>query len=847
MCRRLFVLILCICGFLFAKETGYEAGKVTVKLKKSVSPSILQSYLPNLAILKIEPRFHAQKDEKGFLSNIYELSFDEKISPYAVSNALKQSAAVVYAEPIFWDEVFDVPNDTLYIQTLNLAYMQAESAWSLHKCEQNPILIAIVDTGVAYKHPDLAPNIWHNLAEDANQNGYTMYYDGSAWVLDAGDLNGIDDDNNGKIDDLIGWNFLLNSAGDENNDPNDPGSHGTKVAGLAGAVTNNSIGLASLSWNPVLMPISCARAGATSTIFRGYDAILYAAENGAKIINCSWGGTGYSAAAKDVIDYVTQLGTIVVAAAGNSNDSTPIYPAAYPGVLAVAALYNNGSKWSGSNYGAYVDFGVPNQNFYTTTPPLGYYTGTGATSYASPLGTALAALAVSHYPEVSATEIKHRIIATCDNIDAQNPNYIYKLGGGIANAFNALDETEPYQEPCLKLDLFSQGLPHDHNGDSSIDPNDLISLNFILRNYSMFSDNATLTISSSNPDIEIIQAQHNCTIPADEFINLQDAFSISISSNAASQYVNLQLEIDSSIPIHSASSFNIGFYINNGGILVWEPIAGGRDLSGTFIRNTLLAQNYEVVYGNVFPGSLQGYDAVFLSFGSVGTNNYRLNELFMYEAIRDYLLDGGKLYIEGADAIGFDLEYYLGYAEEGLGAHTVLWQLLGISNGSDGTTNAISLLQAQLPFSEIVFNSSNQVNVEYIDKFTPANPNGFVACTEDSYGTVAIASKGEHNQRSFVFSYAMAELVDSAHPNTAINFLSEVLNWFANSPTPQIQRNESGLRLTWELQPLVHTYKVLYASEPYGIYDVLAEDIEQNFYDIQSPYTKGFYRLQANP
>lgn len=839
--------LLLLFSFAFAKEAAIEPGKVVIKLRKGASLQGLEPVLSQLRIHSAVPRFKTFKDEKGILKDILELSFDPSRSPYSISNALAEHHDILYAEPIFFDEVLETPNDTHYAEALNFAAMQAEAAWDIQKCEANPILIAIVDTGVAWKHPDLAGNIWNNLAEDSNNNGYTMFHNGTAWVMDSGDLNGIDDDGNGKIDDLIGWNFLVNSAGDENNDPSDPTTHGTRVAGLAGAVTNNGTGVASLSWNPIIMPISCARTGAPSTIARGYDAILYAAENGARVVNCSWGGYGFAMASKDLIDYVTNMGVVVVAAAGNNNNATPVYPAAYPGVIAVAALNNSGVKWSTSSYGAFVDFGVPNQSFYTTNPATGYLSSSGSTSYASPIGSAMAALVLSQNPGFSPIQVRNQIVATCTNIDAQNPSLIGRLGGGMVNAFAALGTLSPVQPPALKLEMFSYGAPQDQFGGLSIDPGDVISLNVTMRNYSDFSGNANFTISSSNPNITIIEANHGALVPADEFFELEDAFRIQINPGAASQYVSLLLSVSGDVAIHSATSFSLQFLINNGGIMVWEPVAGGRDLSGTFIRNMLQAEGRAVVYGTVFPSSLESFDAVFLNFGSLGVNNRRLNELYMYEAIRDYLLTGGKLYIEGADALGWDLGYYLSEAEGGLGAHTVIWDLMGIGEAQDGATNSVSLLHTEQPFSEISFVASNQIEVGFIDIFSPDLQSGYSALTEDAYGTVAVAAKGAFGQRSFAFSYALAELVDGTHPNTRESLLREILTWFIKSPEPEISSVSGVVRISWEPVSLARSYRVLYADDPFGEFHVLQDNLQQIYLDIDEPDTRGFYRVQALP
>lgn len=848
MYKRIILLIVISLSLLVARAQDIEPGKACIRIEKGQDISALKPMFSSLGVSDIKARFQTTKDFSGLLKDIYELSFDPKISPYSLINALSRQAGIVYAEPIFIDEILESPDDEYYAQSLNFASMQAEAAWDIHKCEDGaqPVIIAIVDTGVAWKHPDLAENIWQNLGEDANGNGYTMFYNGSSWIMDTGDLNGIDDDGNGKIDDLIGWNIINDTYGNENNDPNDPGGHGTRVAGLAGARTNNEIGVASLSWNPILMPISCSFPGYASSIYRGYDAIIYAAENGADVINCSWGGTGYSQANKDAIDYAGSLGALVVAAAGNSNNSVPLYPAAYPKVLATAALYNNGSKWGSSNYGAYLDLGAPNQSVYSTTTSS-YSSSSGATSYAAPIASALAALIKSQNPSYTPAQIAYQMKATCDNIDAQNPSYLYKLGQGKINAYRALSEPAASITPALKLELFSMEPPNDANANLAVEPGESFSLNLKLRNYTEFSALADFVLNSSDPFLQITSSTHQATIPPDEFFMLEDAFSITVAEGASSHYASFTLQVSSSLPLHSDSSFSFDVLIQNGGIFVWEAKAGARDQSGTFIKNQLLAQARQVIYGTAFPASFKSFEAVFLSFGAIGSYMQRLSEAWIYEAMRDYLLEGGKLYIEGADTIGFDLAYYLDQEAGGNGAETVLWPLLGINDATDGTTNPITLLSGALPFSDLEFTSTNQDNVDYIDLFTPHPQWGHIALTEDGYGTVGIAGAGEHGQKSVVFSYALAELVDAAEPNTRENLLQDILIWFMDVPQVDLQSSPPMLELSWQPIPLARSYRIYHSDEPLGDWDILIDNHPDSFLQIDPLLQREFYRVQALP
>ena len=562
-------------------------------------------------------------------------------------------------------------------------------------------------------------------------------------------------------------------------------------------------------------------------------------ENGAHVINCSWGGTGFSQANKEAIDYADALGALVVAAAGNSNNSVPLYPAAYPKVLATASLNNDGVKWSGSNFGAYVDLGAPNESVYSTTTSS-YSISTGATSYASPIASALAALVKSQNPGYSPEQVAYRMKATSDNIDAQNPTRQYQLGQGKINAYRALSETAASVAPALKLELFSIEPPTDSNANLAIEPGESFSLNLKLRNYTEFSAAASFTLQPSDPSVQIVSSQHQATIPQDEFFRLEDAFEIIVAADASSHYASFTLTVSSTLPIHNSAAFTFKILIQNGGIFVWEAKAGARNQSGTFFKNQLVAQGRQVVYGNSFPASFKSFEAAILSFGAVDDNIQRLNEPWMYEAMRDYLLEGGKLYVEGADAIGFDLEYFLE-------AHTVLWPLLGIADATDGLPNPLSLLTAALPFSDLEFTGTSQTKQDYIDLFTPHPLWGHTAFTEEGYGTVGIAGAGEHGQKTLVFSYALAELTDGAESNTRANLLRDILIWFMDSPVAELQSSLSVLQLSWQPIPLARSYRIYHSDQPLGDWEILIESHSSTSLEINPLAQKQFYRVQALP
>lgn len=282
------------------------------------------------------------------------------------------------------------------------ADIDAPEAWDL-TTGSGTIVVGIIDTGIDYRHPDLARNIWTNLDEIGG--------------------NGIDDDGNGYVDDVRGWDFHNND-----NDPLDDNFHGTHVAGTVGAVGNNGLGIAGVAWNVKLMPLKFLGAdgsGFTSDAIRALD---YARVNGARIVNNSWGGGGYSQAFSDAIERYRQSGGIFVAAAGNSgsdNDSRPSFPASYPqdNVLTVAATNDRDQLASFSNYGfGSVDIAAPGVSILSTAPGGTYRVASG-TSMAAPHVSGAAALVWSLHPEFDYAQVIRAIVESADP----------RLGGRVAH------------------------------------------------------------------------------------------------------------------------------------------------------------------------------------------------------------------------------------------------------------------------------------------------------------------------------------------------------------------------------------------------------------------------------
>jgi subtilisin family serine protease len=348
------------------------------------------------------------------------------------------SPDVEYAEPDFLLQPTVSPNDTYFSRLYGLnntghtgaivdADIDAKAAWNITSGSPTT-LVAVIDEGVDIRHPDLKNNIWVNLDEVP--------------------ANGIDDDGNGYIDDVHGYDFANNDASVY--DAADGDDHGTHVAGTIAAQGNNGIGVAGVDWRASILVCKFMgpNGGYTSDAI---EALNYAVVNGAKISNNSWAGGGRSQALQDAIARADAAGHLFVAAAGNNgsnNDTTPSYPASYtnPNIISVAATDDRDALASFSNFGATtVDLAAPGVNILSTLPSnrYGIYSGT---SMATPHVAGVAALIKSQHPTLSDEQLKAQILQFAE---PKNSLQGKVATSGRLNAYAslaqivALDSTDP--------------------------------------------------------------------------------------------------------------------------------------------------------------------------------------------------------------------------------------------------------------------------------------------------------------------------------------------------------------------------------------------------------------------
>lgn len=343
-----------------------------------------------------------------------------------------------------------IPNDPSYFQEWYADAVHLQEAWDFSKGSPT-VTVAVLDSGVDLSHPDLRDRIWTNVGEIPG--------------------NGIDDDKNGYVDDLHGWDFI---DADAVPDPEvkagnqlEGTNHGTLVAGIIGAAGNNSEGVTGVAWNVKIMPLRVLDSQGDGGTLQVVQAVRYAVDEGAKIINISFTGNGYSEVLADALRRAHDAGVLIVASAGNEGDTErggnlndfPAYPVCYRGahderiVLGVASLDRLGAKSSFSSYGSYcIGISAPGESMYATQafrPSIigfdqPYGDGWFGSSLSAPIVSGVGALIASMDPSMSPDVMMAFLTANAKNIDAVNGRFAGYLGSGELDAAAAVRAAQRY-------------------------------------------------------------------------------------------------------------------------------------------------------------------------------------------------------------------------------------------------------------------------------------------------------------------------------------------------------------------------------------------------------------------
>lgn len=405
-------------GSLSAAIAPLASDGYIVKFKSTVSRAAQTNSL-TIAGVQVKERF----------SLVPGLSYVQAVAGRDVQGALGLLSVdqnIEYIEPNYLVSISAIPNDPDFSQQWALdnqgqsggkvnADIDAPQAWDLST--GNSIVVAVIDSGIDYTHSDIANNIWINTAEIPG--------------------NGIDDDNNGYVDDVRGWDFVNND-----NDPMDDHGHGTHVAGIIAAEGNNGQGISGISWKARLVPLKFIDTSGIGSTVNAIRAINYAVAQGARLSNNSWGGAGFSQALYDTLRAAEQKGHMIIAASGNealNNDdpNTPHYPSGYDlnNIISVAATDRTDNLAGFSNFGSTaVDLGAPGVRILSLIPNNRYQMMDG-TSMAAPVVTGVASLVLSRSPDLPLTNLRTILLSSVDAVAALNG---ITVTGGRINAFRAL-------------------------------------------------------------------------------------------------------------------------------------------------------------------------------------------------------------------------------------------------------------------------------------------------------------------------------------------------------------------------------------------------------------------------
>ncbi len=444
---------LAIILFSMVATFGQNTNQIILKLKNE-DPASGKSFcnhktIGNPKIDSISKKFNVEKIKKQSTGkrnkqHVYVIKFPQGTNIQQVIDEYYKTGEIEYAEPDYIGTGGGVqgfiPNDQYFYRQWGLkndgtftlytpvagADIDMENAWNIEQGDSN-IIVGIIDSGTKLDHPEFAGRIWTNYNEIPN--------------------NGTDDDGNGYIDDVQGWDFA-----NADNNPTDDLGHGTNICGIIGANGNDSVGYAGVDWNCKLMILKGLNSNNAGSYSWWASAIYYAVDNGAKVLNISAGGTSPSTTLQNAITYALNNNVVIVACMMNDNSNTAYYPAVLPGVIAVGSTNPDDTRsnpfcWgasSGSNFGSHISVAAPGNYIYG----LHYHYNTNYTSYwcgtsqATPHVTGLVSLLFAQDPTRTPAQIKTIIETTAEDQvgdpGEDTPGWDQYFGYGRINAFNAL-------------------------------------------------------------------------------------------------------------------------------------------------------------------------------------------------------------------------------------------------------------------------------------------------------------------------------------------------------------------------------------------------------------------------
>ena len=522
-----------------------------------------------------------------------------------------------------------IPNDSYWGTQYEMTLIQADLAYDLWDIDNGEIpghsdtaqySVAVVDAGLDWDHPDLINDIWQNMGEDADGDGVVLVQSGNNWIFDPDDVDGIDNDEDGYEDNFIGWDF-----GTDDNDPvplNNNYTHGTEVAGNAGASTNNQIGLASAGWGTKVMGANCGT-GTDGTMWTTevFPALLGSAQMGANVINLSLGYDSYLSYGQTVVNSsYNNYGAIIVASSGNggadgnTNFDTQ-YPAGYDNVISVSAVGPNDNFPCWPTAGETVDICAPGSYVVTTEIGGGYNLQISGTSFAAPITSSAIALLCSRFPDADNAFIEERVLSTADYFpdmdgSCQGNSLTGMLGAGRLNIYKALSAGI---NPSLYIS--DVNYLNDTDEDGVFNPGEQVQVKLIIGNEEGWADaeNVVATISSEDDRIAIIDNEIAFTtaIPSGgTAFTLIDHFLIYAFEDVALGDVSCTVHLQAGMeePFYETEiEFDISISLNQYGFPVDGMVIKSSPIVGDFDGNGISEIFYGSDNGNFYGYTIAGY------------------------------------------------------------------------------------------------------------------------------------------------------------------------------------------------------------------------------------------------
>ncbi|MGB0402694.1 MAG: S8 family serine peptidase [Salibacteraceae bacterium] len=508
--KLLFLLSFCLLWSAAQTQNLSVKGSLVVKLKPQFS-ELLKNGIPE-QLEHFKTRYNLESSLKVFSNSrgivesktrtdlIYYLNFNSNYPEEKLSKMLMNTDFFQYAEPRYIGELALQPNDPQFVNQNFLQVIGAEQAWDSTLSGTN-VVVGLLDAGIDTNHEDLNGKFWLNTADP---------------------IDGVDNDNDGYLDNYLGWDFESNTGKVIYNSS----THGIQMAGAIAANTNNGKGIAGIGFNSLLLSVKVT--DSNNEVVFGYEGIKYAADKGCAVINCSWNIKSYSSFGQDMVNYATlDKGSLVVAAIGNNGSDDQNYPAMFDNVLGVAAVDNNGYKVAMSNIHSKVSLSAPGLQILTTNANNSYQKNSG-TSLSSAIVSGAAALLIAKRPSLSPQEIKSYLKATTTDIfqNGKNNQFVGKLGTGLLHIGDAM----AYDGSGFP-EFNSFEITEANNG--VVESGDTVEIEVLISNYLKPTGKVDAILSSNNSYSVLLDSISSWTMIAnnDTVSNSTQKFRVALNSS----------------------------------------------------------------------------------------------------------------------------------------------------------------------------------------------------------------------------------------------------------------------------------------------------------------------------